>query len=53
MSIQRFLTYIQYSTQRPTRPELRLGTDDVLPYFISVPRWNAMLAWAKTRGYIS
>ena len=39
MNIKTFLNYINYSTIRPDR--------------ISVVRWNAMLTWAKKRGYIS
>ena len=39
MNIKRFLNYISYSTACPA---------DIHP-----ARWNAMLTWAKKRGYIS
>jgi len=39
MTLQRFISYIQYSTNCPT---------DIHPV-----RWTAMIKWAKKRGYIS
>ena len=39
MNIKTFLNYIQYTTACPSR--------------INPVRWNAMITWAKKRGYIS
>ena len=39
MTTTQFLNYIRYSTIRPQR--------------VSVVRWNGMIRWAITHGYIS